>query len=110
MAERWLINELRDKLLEFGNRVFSPFHEVGNGLPHEVVAPDIAGIREADVVLAVATGLDAGTIFEVGFARALGKRVVVFAENTTEHDLTMLIGTDCEITDDFATAIYSTSW
>jgi hypothetical protein len=110
MAERWLINELRDKLLEFGNRVFSPLHDVGEGPPHQVVAPDIAGIREADVVLAVATGLDAGTIFEIGFARALEKRVVVFAENTTAHDLTMLIGTDCEITNDFTTAVYRTSW
>lgn len=110
MAERWLINELRNKLLEFGNRVFSPLHDVGEGPPHQVVAPDIAGIREADVILAVATGLDTGTIFEIGFARALEKRVVVFAENTTEHDLTMLIGTDCEITNDFTTAVYRTSW
>lgn len=110
MAERWLINELRDKLLEFGNRVFSPLHDVGTGTPHQVVGPDIAGIRQADVVLAVATGLDAGTIFEIGFARALEKRVVVLAENTTEHDLTMLIGTDCEITNDFTTAVYRTSW
>ena len=110
MAERWLINELRDKLQEFGNRVFSPLHDVGAGPPHQVVAPNIAGIREADVVVAVATGLDAGTIFEIGYAKALDKRVVVFAENTTEHDLTMLIGTDCEITDDFTTAVYLTSW
>ncbi|WP_426061264.1 PfkB family carbohydrate kinase [Hymenobacter sp. B1770] len=110
MAERWLINELRSKLLEFGNRVFSPLHDVGEGPPHQVVEPDLAGIRDADVVLAVATGLDSGTIFEIGFARALEKRVVVLAENTTEHDLTMLIGSDCEITNDFTTAVYQTSW
>lgn len=110
MSERWLINELRDKLIEFENRVFSPLHDVGPGSPHAVVKPDLDGIQQADVVLAVATGLDAGTLFEIGYARALGKRVVVLAENTTEHDLTMLIGSDCEITDDFSTAIYRASW
>ncbi|MBX0293126.1 nucleoside 2-deoxyribosyltransferase [Hymenobacter sp. HSC-4F20] len=110
MAERWLINELRDKLLEFGNMVFSPLHDVGAGPPHQVVEPDLNGIRRADVVLAVATGLDAGTLFEIGYARALGKRVVVFAENTTEHDLTMLIGSDCEITSDLSSAVYRASW
>lgn len=110
MAERWLINELREKLLEFGNTVFSPLHDVGVGPPHQVVAPDLDGIRRADVVLAIATGLDAGTLFEIGYAKALGKRVVVFSENTTEHDLTMLIGSDCEITDDFSSAVYQASW
>lgn len=110
MAERWLVNELRDKLIEFGNEVFSPLHNVGLGTPHEVVAPDLDGIQRANTILAVATGLDAGTLFEIGYAKALGKRVVVFAESTTEHDLTMLIGSDCEITDDFSTAVYQASW
>ncbi|MDO7849941.1 PfkB family carbohydrate kinase [Hymenobacter sp. M29] len=110
IAERWLINELRDKLTEFGNRVFSPMHDVGPGTPHDVVKPDLDGITQSSVVLAVASGLDAGTLFEIGYARALGKRVVVYAENTTEHDLTMMIGSDCEIVEDFSTAIYQTSW
>ncbi len=110
MAERWLTNELRDKLLEFGNAVFSPLHDVGHGPPNQVVGPDLEGIRNAEVMIAVATGLDAGTLFEIGYAKALGKRVIVLAENTAEADLTMLIGTGCEITADFTTAVYQASW
>ena len=110
LAERWLINELRDKLLDFGNVVFSPLHDVGFGPAATVVAADLAGLNEADVVVAVATGLDPGTIFEVGYARALNKRVVVLAENVPESNLTMLIGSACEMTADFASAVYKASW
>jgi nucleoside 2-deoxyribosyltransferase len=110
MADRWLINELRDKLLEFGNKVFSPFHDVGFGTPQQVVDKDLSGIQKADIVLAVANGIDAGTIYEIGYARAIGKKVVVLAENVTDSDLTMMIGSECEITNDFSTAIYKVSW
>ncbi|MFC5413188.1 PfkB family carbohydrate kinase [Larkinella bovis] len=110
VAERWLINELRCKLIEFGNDVFSPLHDVGRGGPDQVVGKDLAAIENADVVLAVLNGEDPGTIFEIGYAKALKKRVVVLAENTLENDLTMLIGSGCEITNDFTTAVYMASW
>lgn len=110
VAERWLINELRCKLIEFGNEVFSPLHDVGLGSPDQVVGKDLAAIENADVLLAVVSGADPGTIFEIGYAKALRKRVVVLVENTREHDLTMLIGSGCEITDDLATAVYMASW
>jgi len=60
--------------------------------------------------LAVVNGLDAGTLFEIGYAKSLGKKVVAFAQNVNSSDLTMLIGTDCEITSDFSTAVYKASW
>ena len=31
-------------------------------------------------------------------------------ENVNSNDLTMLIGTGCEIKDDFTTAVYKASW
>lgn len=110
IAERWLIQECREKLTEFGNRVFSPYHDIGIGDPHQVVPKDLAAIERADVLFAILSGLDPGTLFEIGYAKALGKKVVVLAENIGHHDLTMLIGTDCEITADFATAVYKASW
>ena len=110
LAQRWLIAEALDKLAEFGNEVFSPFHEIGLGSAEQVVAKDIAAIEWADVVVAMLDGLDPGTLFEIGYAKALGKHVVVFIEDPGQHDLTMLIGTNCEITDDFTTAIYKASW
>jgi hypothetical protein len=110
IAERWLIEECKEKLVEFGNRVFSPYHDIGIGDPHQVVPKDIVEIKKTDLLFAIMNGLDPGTLFEIGYAKALGKRVVVLAENIGINDLTMLIGTDCEITADFATAIYKASW
>ena len=109
-AERWLINELRNALLEFGNNVFSPFHDVGVGLSEQIAKQDLQAIHEADVLLAVINGTDAGTLFEIGYAGALGKKVVVMAEDVAKKDLIMLFGIDCEITNDLATVIYKASW
>jgi nucleoside 2-deoxyribosyltransferase len=110
MGERWLINEFRNTLRHFGNIVFSPYHDVGVRLDQDVVDKDITAIFNSDLLLAIANGLDAGTLFEIGYARAKGKRVVVFAENVSEEDLLMLKGTECEITNDFSTAVYIASW
>ena len=54
--------------------------------------------------------MDAGTLFEVGYARALDISVVGVAECMDEQPLTMLLGSGCAITNDFATAIYSACW
>ena len=110
ISEKWLINEIRNVLTDFGNVVFSPLHDVGIGHTDEIVAKDLAAIVKCDVMLAVFSGIDPGTIFEIGYAVALSKRVVVLAENILSEDLTMLVGTGCEITNDFSTAIYWTSW
>lgn len=117
ISERWLINELRNALLDFGNNVFSPYHDIGlldsrstESESFEVVRKDIENLEKCDVVLAVATGLDAGTLFEIGYARSLNKKVVVLVENVGEEDLTMFRGTGCEIINDFSTAVYKASW
>ena len=117
IAERWLINELRNILIDFGNNVFSPFHDVGmiescdiKTLASNIAKKDLEGLHGCDAVLAVFTGLDAGTLFEIGYAISINKKVVILAQNVNMNDLTMFIGAGCEITDDFSTAIYSVSW
>lgn len=106
IAQRWLVEEARGLLLSLGAKVFSPVHEVGPG-PANVVAPeDIAGLEAADAVLAIANGLDTGTIFEIGYAVKLGIPVVVLAQNIKDEDLKMIEGSGCEIIDDFASALY----
>jgi len=117
ISERWLINELRNILINFGNNVFSPFHDVGiidtGDIYNQatiIAAKDIDGLSKCDTVLAVITGLDAGTLFEIGYAKSLNKKIVILAQNVNENDLTMLVGTGCEITNDFSTAIYKASW
>lgn len=117
MSERWFINELRNSLIDFGNNVFSPYHDVGivdsSNIKSESTAiaeKDLEGLINCDVVLAVISGTDAGTLFEIGYAKANNKKVVILSQNVNDNDLTMLIGTGCDVTDDFTTAVYKASW
>lgn len=109
-SQQWLIDEARDSLEDMGFRVFSPIHEVGTGDPEYIASKDLKGLEESGIILAILDGLDPGTIFEIGYARAKGIPVVVIAEDIKESDLTMLIGTKCKITSDFATGIYAVCW
>lgn len=110
IGQRWLIEESLSLLTALGASVFSPVHAVGPG-PASTVAPkDIAGLEGSDVVLAILNGLDTGTIFEVGYAIKKGIPVVALAQNVKEEDLKMIVGTGCEVTDDFASALYRAVW
>lgn len=108
-SERWLICEFYKALSQENVSLFSPLHNVGIG-GAETVEPDIIGLEDSNVMLAIADGLDPGTMFEVGYAIKKGIPVVVF--NSCEHsnDLQMMSGTGCEIVSDFATAVYKTIW
>lgn len=110
MAERSFVNECRDVLRDAGLSVFSPFHDVGIGGPDDVVPQDVDAIRNCKTVFAILDGMDSGTVFEVGYAVALGKKVVILAENETKSHLQMMYGTKCTIVSDFTTAIYTTCW
>jgi hypothetical protein len=110
LAQRWLVEETRSFLTDMGAKVFSPVHEVGPGSA-EIVAPaDLDGLKSCDVVFAILDGMDPGTIFEVGYAVSQGIPVVGFAENVKSEDLKMIIGSGCEIVDDYTSAIYRTLW
>ncbi|WP_168187560.1 PfkB family carbohydrate kinase [Pedobacter sp. G11] len=116
-GERMFLNEVRYLLQQFGNEVFSPFHDVGtidgdatNVEISTVVQSDLTGIDQSDLVLAIYSGTDPGTVFEVGYARAKGIPVVALCENVKEEDLFMLSGSGCEITQDLSSAIYKASW
>jgi len=108
--QQWLVDEARFALREMGFKVFSPIHEIGEG-PPEIVAPaDIFALENSKLVFALLNGLDAGTLFEVGYARALGIPVVGLAEAVDERSLTMLLGSGCAVLNDFATSIYTACW
>ncbi len=47
-----------------------------------------------------------GHDFEIGYARALNKPVVFYAENESEQGQKMIEGSDCTITDDYVSAVY----
>jgi len=110
VSQRWLVEEARAHLRGLGLDVFSPLHDVGAG-PADVVAPaDIAAFSECDRVLALVDGADPGTIFEVGYARALGLPVIALAEVLSTEDKKMIVGSGCTLIDDFVTALYLTAW
>lgn len=110
MTERWLIEQSRTHLAEQGFKVFSPLHDVGYGTAEKVVPEDIDAIKRSHLLFAILDGLDPGTLFEVGYARALNKPVIAFVQNEAPNNLKMLKGTECEIVNDFASSIYRATW
>lgn len=110
MSQRWLINEFYYLLKNLGFKVFSPFHDVGMGEPDEVVEPDLEGLKDADIMVAVLDGLDSGTIFEVGYAISIGKKVVGFCQNEPKQSLTMILGSGGFVYNDFLNTIYQLVW
>lgn len=108
--QRWLINEARQVLARQGIAVFSPFHEVSGNSANTVADMDLRGLRASQAVLAFLDGTDLGTVFEVGYARALGIPVIVMTERLDTRDLTMVVGTGCELADKLSTAVYLAVW
>lgn len=110
LAQIWMVDQALSTLKALGLRVFSPYHDIGLGSADDVVEKDLQGIRDSDMLFAIANGLDAGTIYEIGYARAIGKPVVIYSESETEESLKMMRGSDCIICSDYTTAMYSTLW
>ena len=110
MAQLWLIDEARAALRGMGLKVFSPFHDVGVGKSQDVAPKDIEALKNSRALLAVIDGVDTGTVFEAGYARALDKPVIAFSQSTPEEPLKMISGTGCEVVPDFVSAIYRVAW
>jgi nucleoside 2-deoxyribosyltransferase len=110
LAQLWLVEQAQRNLSDLGLDVFSPYHKIGHGTAEEVVEKDLDAIRQADIVFAIGDGLDSGTIYEVGYARARDIPVVFYAENESEEDLKMMEGSGCILSADYVTAIYKTLW
>jgi nucleoside 2-deoxyribosyltransferase len=109
MAQRWNVDEIREAIPKHF-KVFSPLHDVGRG-PASTVAPlDLEAIKSSAAIIAVLDGHDSGTLFEVGYARALGIPVVAIAESFQPEELVMLRGSDCTVTTDIASAVYHLVW
>lgn len=110
LAQLWIIDEARKNLISMGLEVFSPYHDVGRGSAEDVVSKDLEAIKTSDLMLAVGDGLDSGTMYEIGYARALGKPVIMYSENETAEDKKMMQGSGCNLCDDYVTSIYKTVW
>ena len=110
IGQRWIVDEARRCLADFGMEVFSPIHDVGSG-PPEVIAPaDLEALKGADVVFALLDGLDPGTLFEVGYARARNIPVYALAQAVSANDLKMFSGSGCNLFSDLVTALHHLAW
>lgn len=110
MGQRAMVNEARRILRDLGMEVFSPVHDIGHGPAHRVVKQDLDAIQKADVIVAILNGNSPGTVFEVGYAAALGKPVFCIAQNVAKNDLKLPEGTDCTIHEDFVTGLHQVAW
>lgn len=110
LSNLWMIEQARMSLMSMGVGVFSPYHDVGHGSAEDVVSKDLAAIDDVDVMFAIGDGMDAGTIYEIGYARAKGKPVVVYCENETPEAKKMMQGSGCLLCDDFVSAVYQLLW
>lgn len=110
LAQLWLVGQARTALMEMQLKVFSPYHDVGRGSAEDVVELDLQGIRNSDLMLAIGDGLDAGTLYEIGYARALDRAVIMYSECESIEDRKMMQGSGCVLSDDFVSAIYRTVW
>ncbi len=110
LMQIWMVEQVLANLKDLGLKVFSPYHDVGLGSADDVVGKDLEAIVDSDVMFAITDGLDAGTVYEIGYARALGKPVVVYSERQYPENLKMMEGSDCIMCTDYTTALYSTLW
>lgn len=112
LMQHWLVEQAAINLEDMGLKVFSPLHDVGlKGNKSTIARQDLNALRASHVVFAIADGVDPGTVFEVGYARALGKPVVVYSErHQGQESLTMLDGSGCVMCDNYATAVYAALW
>ena len=110
IGQRMLIDDAREQLYRLGMSVFSPIHDVGPGSANQVVQQDLAGIRECDAVFALLNGSSPGTVFEVGYAIALGKPVYCAAQNMRDVDLKLPIGAGAHYHEDYVSALHQLAW
>lgn len=108
-AERWLVELAKGVLSGLGGVPWSPFHQVGTG-GMEVAEKDINGLRECDVVFALLDGYDPGTVYELGWAHALGIPVVAHSSQVNDEANKMIIGMGGELHSDLTSALYRAVW
>lgn len=110
LGQRMMIDDARDQLQGLGMSVFSPIHDIGPGTADIVVKQDLAAIVQCDAVFAILNGSSPGTVFEVGYARALGKPVFCVAQNMRDVDLKLPKGSDAHLHQDYVSALFQIAW
>jgi len=105
-----LIDKIRESLLGFGIKVFSPYHDIGYGDDKEITEKDLEGIDNSDIIFSVLDGLDSGTLIELGYAMSKGKKIIGYHRTINSDSLLMLKTADIEFFDNLTTALYQVIW
>jgi hypothetical protein len=109
VAQRWLVELVRESLIGLGGSVFSPLHDVGIGTD-EVAAKDLAGLDSCTALLALLDEVDAGVMFEAGWAAQNHVPVIGYSEHPEDDRLKMVRGSGAQIGGDLSTAVYHALW
>ncbi|WP_326893479.1 PfkB family carbohydrate kinase (plasmid) [Rhizobium beringeri] len=110
LGQRMMIDDARNQLVSLGMSVFSPIHDIGPGTAEIVVRQDLAAIEQCDAVFAILNGSSPGTVFEVGYARALKKPVFCVTQNMREVDLKLPRGSEAYLHEDYVSALFQIAW
>jgi nucleoside 2-deoxyribosyltransferase len=76
-GEEEFMEKLKAMLEDLGHEVISPL-DIGfqKGGSEELFQKDLGEISRCDALFAILDGLDPGTMCEIGYARAMGKKIV----------------------------------
>ncbi len=110
LAELILIDKIRNAFLEFGVKVFSPFHDIGMGDDETIAKKDLEGIQNSDIIFFVFDNLDSGTLIESGYSLALNKKIIGYRRTGNKSDLLMLKPGNFNVFNNLTTSIYNTIW
>ena len=112
LMQLWCIDEVRRCLKEQGFDVFSPYHAFGLGRKSKIAQASLESIQTCDLVFAILDGYDPNTVYEVGYARALGKPVVAFSASKSDNLNERILFEDdgFQVLEDLPTAIYACAW
>jgi hypothetical protein len=109
LSQRWLVELVRESLLGLGGAVFSPLHDVGLGAD-EVAEKDLVGLDSCTAVLALLDEVDAGVLFEAGWARRGEIPLIGYSAHTDDDQLKMVRGSGADVYDDLSSAVYGALW
>ncbi len=117
LPQKWLINEVYHSLKSMGLEVWSPSAEAGilaekssRTQIERVVNRDLEGLESCGSVFAILCEQDPGTLFEVGYAVKHGMGVTAYCNARSRQNLTMLLGSGCDVCVDLSTALYRAAW
>jgi len=105
-----LVDKIRNAFLDFGIKVFSPFHDIGLGSDEDFAKKDLEELNKSEIVFGVLDGLDAGTLIELGVSMAKDKKMIGYHRTCTVGSLFMLTPSNIKIHETLTTSIYHTIW